>query len=336
MDFGEILKKAWHVIWKHKILWLFGFFASCGTAMNRGGGSNANATVGSQTPSSNGVQDLIPFNNPQMQDSIENFIRSIEAIEPWVWVMIALVGILVAILFSVLFLFLGTLGTTGVIKGTTLADEAGPDEKPLSFGTIFKGVKPYFWKVLLLNLGLRVVGFIVVLILILPIILFTVCTCFLGLFLLIPVGWFIELMINFTTIAIIEEELDIFKAIGRAWEVITRNLGYVAVMFLILGIGQFIVGLIIGLPLILVPIPLIINLFATGFRMFSVGLIVSTLLFIVVLPIIIFLGGVLKAYILTSWTLTYRHLIGENQLNPVVLNEGNYKQEQEPGEFMES
>lgn len=326
MDFGNILKKAWHIVWKHKILWLFGFFASCGSAMNRGGGSNANATVGSQAPSSNGVQDIFPFVNPRMQNSIENFIRNIEAVEPWVWVMIALAGIFIAILFSVLFLFLGTLGTTGVIKGTALADEVGPDARPLSFGKIFTALKPYFWRVLLLNLGLRIIGFIVILILILPIILFTVCTCFLGLFLLIPIGWFIELMINFSTIAIIEEDLDIFKAISRAWDVVTRNLGYVAVMFLILGIGQFILGLIIGLPLILVPIPLLVNLLSTGFRMITVGLTISVILFIVVLPIVVFLGGVLKAYVLASWTLTYRYLAGEKAMEPVVLNEEENEQ----------
>ena len=320
MDFGHILKKAWQIIWKHKILWLFGFFASCGSAMNRGGGNNANATIGSQAPSSNGAQDLFPFVNPRMQNSIENFIRSIEAIEPWVWVMIASVGVLVAILLSVLFLFLGTLGTTGVIKGTSLADEMDTGAKQLSFGKIFNAIKPYFWKVLLLNLGLRVIGFIIILILILPIILFTVCTCFLGLFLIIPLGWFIELMVNFTTIAIVEEDLDIFKAIGRAWNVITRNLGYVAVMFLILGIGQLIIGIVIGLPLIIVPIPLLVNLFATGFSMVSIGLVISILLLIAVLPIVLLLGSVLKAYILASWTLTYRYLINQNDLEPIVLN----------------
>ncbi len=334
MDFGEILKKAWHIVWKHKILWLFGFFASCGTALDRNGGNNANATAGSQAPAWTGSENDFSFLKPSVQHSIETFISNIEAIQPWIWVMIAFVVIFVGIALSVLFLFLGTLGTTGVIKGTSLADEAGPDGKPLSFGTIFKAIKPYFWKVLLLILGLRIVGFIVVLILILPIILFTVCTCFLGLFLLIPVGWFIELMINFTTIAIVEEDMDIFKAISRAWEVITRNLGNVAVMFLILGIGQFIVGLLIGLPLILVPIPLLLNLLATGFHMVSIGLVFSILLFFVVLPIVVFLGGVLKAYVLASWTLTYRRLIGENALEPVILNAEN--KEQESGDVPES
>ena len=30
MDFGEILSKAWKIIWKFKILWIFGILTSCG------------------------------------------------------------------------------------------------------------------------------------------------------------------------------------------------------------------------------------------------------------------------------------------------------------------
>ena len=34
------------------------------------------------------------------------------------------------------------------------------------------------------------------------------------------------------------------------------------------------------------------------------------------------LTGILKAYILTSWTLTYRRLLLEEELQPVTLNDG--------------
>jgi hypothetical protein len=61
--------------------------------------------------------------------------------------------------------------------------------------------------------------------------------------------------------------------------------------------------------------------------MVSIGLVISILLFIVVLPIVVFLGGVLKAYILASWTLTYRYLIGDENLEPLVLNSEEKDQE---------
>ncbi|MDY6847316.1 MAG: hypothetical protein SVP52_09310, partial [Chloroflexota bacterium] len=292
----------------------------CGMNSARGGGVSGGGSSG-RVPAPSNANRIFPFLNPSMRYSFENFTRTIENIEPWVWIMIVFLIILVGIAIAVLSLFLGALGTTGVIKGTAMADDADDDAKPLSFGEIFKVIKPYYWKVLLLNLGLRILGFVAFLIFALPIVLFTVCTCFLGLFLLVPIGWFIDLMIIFTTIAIIEEDKDVFDAISRAWQVITREIGYVVVMFLILGIGQLIISLIILLPLIIVPMPLLINLFATGFQSASIGLILSILLFLALLPFLLFLAGVVKAYVLASWTLTYRTLVGEEDLKPVLLNQ---------------
>jgi len=39
MDFGEVLSKAWRIVWKHKVLWIFGFLASLGQGW--GGGSSS-------------------------------------------------------------------------------------------------------------------------------------------------------------------------------------------------------------------------------------------------------------------------------------------------------
>jgi hypothetical protein len=318
MDFGEILSKAWKTIWKHKILWLFGILAGCG-AGNAGGGGGS--TIAFQPPSSPGMGNGQQFFGPSTQRAFEDFFNFLEAVPVWVWILIAIVFFVLMILLSVLFMLLGTLGVTGVIKGTILADEAEEGGKPLSFGEIFRGLKPHYWKVFLLNIGLRFAGFFIALFLILPIILLAVCTCFLGLFLLIPIAWFVDLMVNFTTVAIIEEDQKLFPAIGRAWQVITRNLGNVLLMFLILGIGQLIAGLIIGLPLIVTPVPLLVNLLATGFRNFTTGLILSGVLFLALIPLVIFLSGVIKAYVLSSWTLTYRRLIQQEALEPTLLSE---------------
>ena len=316
MDIGKILSKAWKTIWKHKILWLFGILAGCGAAGSRGGGGG-----GSSAMSSNGgpgTWDRPPFMNPGIQRAIEDFFRSLSEIPPIVWVLIVLGLIVVGIVMSILFLMAGTLGTAGVIKGTGMAEEGDEASKPISFGAVFNAIKPYYWKVFLLNLGLRIVGFLVLIFLGLPLILLTVCTCFLGLFLLVPLGWFIDLMVNFTTIAIIEEDKGIFEGIERAWQIITKNIGNVFVMFLILGVGQLIAGLIIALPLVIAPAPLLINLFASGFRTVTIGLIISIVLFLIFIPLVILLTGMLKAYVLTGWTLTYRQLTAETM---TVLSE---------------
>ena len=320
MDIGKVLSKAWKTIWKHKILWLFGVLAGCGAGNAGGGGGGGGGTSAFQSPGQPGMGNGPSFLSPSTQRAVEDFFNFLEAVPVWVWIGVGIFFIFLMIVMSVLFLMLGTLGTTGVIKGTSLADEAEQDAKPLSFGEIFRGLKPYYWKVFLLNLGLRFAGFFLAIFLIVPVIILALCTCGLGMFLFIPLAWFIGLMVNFTTIAIIEEDQEIFPAIGRAWQVITRNLGNVLLMFLILGIGQIIAGLIIGLPLIIAPLPFLINLMATGFRNVTTGLVISGVLFLALIPLVIFLGGVLKAYVLSSWTLTYRSLVQQEEIEPTVLN----------------
>jgi hypothetical protein len=324
MNYGKILEKAWKTIWKHKILWLFGVLAGCSATGSRGGGGGGGAGGGSGANAT--VQPgSLDFLSPPMLQALNNFGEFIASIPIWVWFLLVIGLVLVGLVLSILFLLVGTLGETGVISGTGLADEADLDAPPLSFGTIFNNLKPHYWKVVLLRIGLHLIGFIVLLILLVPILLLISCTCCLGLLVLIPIGWLIDTLVNFTIIAMIEEELGIFPAISRAWQVITHNLGHVVVMFLILGVGGLIVGLIISLPLIFIPVPLVASLLISGGRMISVGLVLSILLSMAFIPLLIFLAGVLRAYILTSWTLTFRYLTLEGGLTPTVLNDKVYK-----------
>jgi hypothetical protein len=320
MNYGQILSKAWKIIWKHKILWLFGVLAGCaasgsggsGASGGAGGGSGSNFTV------QPGTHDFI---TSSVQQGIEDFFGFLSSVPVWIWVVLAVGLFVVGFILSILFLMVGSLGQAGVIKGTGMADAAELDAPALSFGTIFNALKPHYWKVFLLQIGYRVAGFILTLILFVPLILLTICTCCLGLLLVIPIGWLINLLLDFTTIAIVEEELGIFEAIGRAWQVITRNLGPVIVMFLILGVGGLIVALIISAPLLIIPVPLMANLVLTGARSITVGLVITVLLSLVLIPVLIFLGGVLRAYILAAWTLTFRRLTLDRALEPTVLNE---------------
>ncbi|MGZ9167228.1 MAG: hypothetical protein ACXW4U_18815, partial [Anaerolineales bacterium] len=57
-NFGEVLTRAWQIIWKHKVLWVFGILASCG----RGGGGNGggNSGGGGEGGFGNGPTDLPP------------------------------------------------------------------------------------------------------------------------------------------------------------------------------------------------------------------------------------------------------------------------------------
>ena len=52
MDYGEVLSKAWKIVWKFKILWIFGILASCtgnaGSGVGSGGNNGVRYTVSSR------------------------------------------------------------------------------------------------------------------------------------------------------------------------------------------------------------------------------------------------------------------------------------------------
>ncbi len=328
MDFGEILTKAWKVIWKHKILWLFGVLAGCSvtTGYHGGGGSGGGGAASSSSSGfispQNGYGNGPSVLAPSTQRSFEEFFRWVGDIQPWVWIAIAVGVVVLIFIISIAAILLGNLGLTGVIKGAGMADHADEEAKPISFKEIFKAIKPYYWKVLLLTIGLQVALFIVGVILAIPAVLLVVCTCFLGLFLLIPIGWFIHTLVYFSVIAVIEEDLGIFKAIARAWQLMIKNLGKVTVMFLIIGVLKIVFGLLIVVPVILIPVPFVVNMLTTGFtQMPTIGLILSGILGLIIVPVLIFLGGVLQAYVLTNWTLTYHRLAEATPLEPEVISE---------------
>ncbi len=127
--------------------------------------------------------------------------------------------------------------------------------------------------------------------------------------LLIPLGIALTIYTLLTQIALIVEELDIVAAFQRAWEVFRSNLGEVVLMGLILGVGGFVVGLILAIPFILMALPFITGLIVgtgtssvAGFSMTLIGILLY-------LPILLVASGIMRTFITGSWTLTYRSLI---------------------------
>jgi hypothetical protein len=296
MNYSEVLTRAWQIIWKHKVLWIFGIFAGCASSGGSGGG-------GGNYNFSNNTQEL--------PESVQRFVENVPT-EAWVAIM---VGILCLVLFLVVIgVFLSTIGKIGVVRGAVEADQ--DIESHLTFGGLFKGSLPYFWRVFLLNLLVGIVIFLVVAAGILVAIFGTVLTFGLGLFcllplicLLIPVGIIIGVVIDQSAIAIITENLGIFEGLQRGWEVVRSNLGSIALIWLILDLGiRLIGGLILSVPLLLFMTPLIVAAISGSDQAFGVGAIISAICVIGYLPFLIVLSGMLNSYVQSGWTLTFLRL----------------------------
>jgi hypothetical protein len=290
MDFGYVLKRAWQIIWKFKVLWIFGILASCGQAGSSGGSNSGYRFSG---------QDI-------------NFAPNIELphLDPVFIALLIAAGIFVVLVMIVLAILLGTVGRVGLIRGTVKAEEGA---QRLTFGELWRDGLKYFWRVFGLNLLIGIIIFFaimaVIMIMIIPTV-FTLGLCLIPLMcLFIPVMWAVYVVIEQANIALVVENLGITEAISYGWRVVRDNIGNMIVMSLILFLGVGLIGgIIIGLPLLIVAAPAFVGIAAGTTEALRNGMIVSGLLFLVYLPILLLLSGILRSYTSSAWTLTYLRL----------------------------
>ncbi len=294
MDYGEVLSKAWQIVWKHKVLWIFGILAGCGSSGNPGRFSSSYRT------------DNIP-------SGVEDYILQFNRIPDWQ--IAALIGgiILVVLVLVVLAIFLTTVGKIGVIQGTQKADQGATSMK---FGELFRGSLPFFWRVFLLNLLFGLAFVVLIIVLVLMVTFGAILTLGIALIclipvicLLVPIFWLLFVMLEQANIAIVVDDTSIIEGLRRGWQVFRDNPGAIIIMALILGIGVSLIGgLIISAPVFLIAIPAMSAVLLGSGNAIWGGLLIAGLCFLAYLPFWLVLNGILTAYVESSWTLTYMRL----------------------------
>lgn len=302
MDFGEVLGRAWRIIWKHKILWIFGIFAGCSRG-GGGGGGNGYRFSGS---------DNIPQQTGPLYQSWLDFSNWVSN-HPWV---IAL-AVILALVLVIIAIILGTVGRIGLIKGTQKADGGA---EHLGFAELWDQSLPFFWRVFLLALIVGVASFVVVIALILLGIGAAVITLGIGLICLVPLFcvlvialWFASLVIQMAEIAIVTENLGIMDGVRRGWDVVKRSPGPVLIMWLILAVIGFVAALVIAIPVLVAVVPAAIAFAASNSQGAAPNwapLIIGLACCAVYFPFLLVLNGILSAYLESAWTLTFLRLAG--------------------------
>lgn len=310
MNFGEILSKAWKIIWKHKVLWIFGILAALG--QGGGGGGNGGGGGGSRGYTGNGVN---PFGNlPQdWGNRFNQFQNSFERIPIWIWIGI-IFGLLLII---VVCLFLGTIGKTGLILGTSQADRS--DDK-IFFGKLFSGSLHFFWRVFGFSLLFGLAIFIAILVIVIPMGVLGVATMGVAIACLIPLlcvifiaAWLVSILLEQTIITIVVKDTGMMDALKKGWEICKKNPWQLILMNLILSIGKGIVGFILALPIIAVMLPILIPVMSGNEKLFAPAIITSLALCCAYIPLLYLLDGIITAYVQSAWTLTNLRLTADTE-----------------------
>src|SRR5689334_15573224 len=143
-NFGEVLTRAWKIIWKHKVLWIFGILASCGRGSGGNSGNSSRYSSGGPTPN---LPPQVMQWFQWIQSHLTQFIAITVTVFCVIWIIVA---------------FLSTIGKIGLIRGTAQA-EGGTES--LLFGQLFSESMPYFWRMFGLSLILALPVLVLVIVL---------------------------------------------------------------------------------------------------------------------------------------------------------------------------
>ncbi len=278
-DFGEVLTRARQITWRYKGFWFIGIvislvsfvFASINLAHNPAFSSFA-------VPSAVNTQ-LAPI-------MLSN-------------VSVILLTILSVPLF-VIAISIPSLGTVQLEQGS----------ENVSFGQMIRSVLPYFWRILIIVLLVWVGMFLAILTLIAGVILFSFLTLGIGLLCVLPL--FILLILGVVLVyalmeqgvsAVLVDNLGVFSALQRAWELIQKNPRVMILMSLV----SYMVAIV---AIMIISIVMMIPIGGSGpniqlFQTLSPTIILWMLAFLFLYAVF---QGMLLTYLQSVWTLIYLRL----------------------------
>jgi hypothetical protein len=245
-------------------------------------------------------------------DAPNRFDRLFPQIPEETWILIAAAVILSILLISLIAYALGVIGQGGLIGAFHRIDGGTPVtlREAFSFGA------GRFWRLFGVQLLIGLLTLVAILLLVLPAMGFTVLTFGLGMLcllplicLLIPLSLALEIYVLVAQISIVVEDLRVAEALRRAWGILRQNLGPALVMGLILGVGRWLLGVLLALPLIPVFVPLFVAIAASQGEFPTTGVALAGACLVIYLPLLIVASGVIQTFVTGSWTLTYQRMI---------------------------
>lgn len=320
MDHIGIIKRAFHITWTYRALWVFGILlALTGGGWNVGNSSNWGSGGGRA-----------------FERNLEGLLKTPEFMAVVLSIAVVLIGL--GFILAVGFTILRYVSETAAIRMVDQHESIG-ERAPVSQGFRWgwsRQALRMFLIDLIVGLSLVVGAILLLLIAAAPLLLWltrnevfgvigTVATVLLGLFMLLVIiaaAVCASVLLQFFRRACVLEDLGVFAAMRRGLALVRLRLGDVVLMALILfgiGLGWFIlmipVFILLGLlALLLGGLPgvaagLITSLFTEGVLPWIVGLLISLPIFFLVVGVpMLFLNGLFKAFISSSWTLTYREV----------------------------
>lgn len=297
IDYLSIVKRAANATWKHKALWLFGFFMALGS----GGGNNSSSYRSAFSNSNQQMSSLSNFNWQQYLPLI---------------IAVAVIGFVIGIALWVL-----RLVSEGAVVGMAREIERGGSP---GVGDGFRIGAAYWLRLLGIEvlIAIPIVIMVVVLIGIFVAILagagglaalsgsssssssagaaagLGICGSFallgIGIIVMIPVVIVLSLIGTLAIRHAVLLDTGVVESLRRGWDMLKSRFSQVALMWLVM----LVVGIVVGIAVALVALILI----APGLAAMLLNPVAGVLLFIPGALVLMFISGVIQAFTSVAWT----------------------------------
>ena len=308
MDYGRVLKRAWEITWRWKILWILGFLAALGSG--GGGGSSS----GSSSYSGSGDEWGRWFGHTYYGP---DFTAGIIALIVGLGCLALIIGIAIWVV--------SVIARGGLIAGVQQVEEEGQT----SFGKAWRAGARRFWSLFGISfltaipiIILVVAGIVALILWIVPVAsttnpsdavvamgILTPILCG-GIFCcgLIIVSVILQQIRLYAERAAVMEELGWIEAFVRGWNVLKANLGATIVFWVIFLVIGIVLVIAVGIVLVGVAVPfvaiganidpgpwLLVPICGGGLIAMIVGSLIS---------------AVVTTFTSATWTLAYREMVG--------------------------
>jgi hypothetical protein len=346
MDHTKILKRAWHILWRYRVLWLFGFILALTTASYGSSGPtytfNANDFNFDRESRSYQLEQLDPETKEDLEEIVESLVEFFEdGIPSDVSNTFIAIGISLGIFILILVVVGKILRYVSETALISLVDEYEETEELQSIRYGFRqGWSPKAWRLFLIDLFLSIPMFLVFLIFLLlvlvPLLLLVTESIILGglgtvasiglffllIFLAIIFNVVVGFLKHFFRRACILENLGVLDSIKHGFLVVRENFKDAGIMWLIM------VGINIGWSIVIIPLGLLVfvvgalvsgavalaiggasGLFFDGTMPWIFAAIVGLPILLVIVSVpLAFINGLRDTFVSSTWTLTYREL----------------------------
>jgi hypothetical protein len=288
MDYGKMIRDSFALAWKYKSLWIFGLFAGWGSSFNTSFGKNDFKAFGG------GELGHSPFGG-----------LGIDPSQVWSYLLPFLIGLAI---FVIAYTLASCIAMPALIDAVNRVTRGGVYKFSESFST---GVD-FFWRVL----GLHIVGFVigivslgVVALCLAVAYMISPILCIITLVPAIPLLIFLFLALTMILLlaqrAMVVRNGSIGDALHEAYTLFRNHLGKSVAFFFICFLLAMGIGIVVGIVLMLVYVPIGLLAYSVGAPIWAAFLIAIVL----ALPISIPVGGYLGTFFSSLFTMFYFGLV---------------------------